>query len=580
MSGRPSRIVLAVGLLGIALHALVVPERWQEISYDGVELFILAAMVWGIRRHRPDPARPWWLLAGGLGLLVVGDVIYNALTRINGYEVFPSAADAFYVASYVVLSCGVIAVLHVRRHQRDRTALIDAGLVTVVAAVGTWVYLVDPTAYGDVGVLEGLISAAYPVGDVVLLAFLARLLISSNRRPPAERVLAVGLGLLLVADVGYARLALTGDYAVGGWLDVVYHLSYLCFPVAAAHPTMRALARPEADFAPSGRSRLWLLAAISLVLPACAAVEVAGGNHANAITLAAASAAAFFLLTFRTGVLNASLADALAREQEVLDRERVLRALGISLVGARDRSAVSAAAVEHARRLAASDAEALLVLGKSRFDAVAATDGVAGEVDIAVDRTNLPPSVMAELTAGRAVTVDRATAPTLRAALPDVLRERTLFVTPLVTGGTLTGAVLLGVHRAPAAPDRLLAACDALGSAVSLALEATHLAEKLVDQRSEQRFGAMIRNSSDIILVLHADETARFISPSVTRILGWDIDDVLGRHIADLVHPEDAGPIASAIHAAVGHPGLTCRSNDVRATRTGRGARSRRSARA
>ncbi len=157
------RIVLVVGAVAIALHAFVVLERRHEISYDGVELFILAATVWGIRRHRPSPARPWWLLAFGLGLLVVGDVIFNALTRIHGEEVFPSAADALYLASYAVLSWGLIAVLHARRHQRDRTALLDAGLVTVVAAVGTWVYLVDPTAYGGVPLLEAVISAAYPV---------------------------------------------------------------------------------------------------------------------------------------------------------------------------------------------------------------------------------------------------------------------------------------------------------------------------------------------------------------------------------------------------------------------------------
>ena len=96
--------MLAGGLAAIAAHAFFVPERWYEASHDSVELFILAAMVWAVRHHRPSPTRPWWLLTGGLGLLVVGEVIFNALTRIHGEEVFPSIADGLYLASCVVLS--------------------------------------------------------------------------------------------------------------------------------------------------------------------------------------------------------------------------------------------------------------------------------------------------------------------------------------------------------------------------------------------------------------------------------------------------------------------------------------------
>jgi hypothetical protein len=367
-------VVGAIGAVGIALHALAVPEAWKEWSYDGVELFMLAAMVWAVRHHRPRPARPWWLLTGGLALLVVGDVIYNALTRINGHEVFPSAADAMYVASYGVLSLGLIAVVRTRRRS-DPTALLDAALVTVVAAAATWAYLVDPSSYGDVPLVEALFSAAYPIGDVVVLGFLVRLLISSPRRAPAERVLTVGIGLLLLADLAYARLAITGNYSMGSWLDVIYHVSYLCLPLAAAHPSMRVVAAPEPGFATSGRSRLWLLAAVSLVLPAFAAGEMASGQEGKAIVLAAASAIAFFLLTFRTGVLNTSLAQALsgerlarAGEQESLERERVLRDLGVTLVGMLDRDAICAAAADHARRLGGPGAEAaVFVQGSGRW---------------------------------------------------------------------------------------------------------------------------------------------------------------------------------------------------------------------
>ena len=550
MLRRPHRVVLAVGLLAIAAHAFVVPERWYEASYDGVELFVLVATIWGIRRHRPQPARPWWLLASGLGLLVVGDVIYNALTRMNGHEVYPSVADALYVASYGVLSAGVIAVLRARRHQRDRTALIDACLVTLVAAAATWVYLVDPTAYSGVRLVEQLVSAAYPVGDLLLLGFLARLLISPSRRPPAEGILAVGLGLLLVADIAYARLALTGTYSVGSWLDAMYHFSYLCFAVAATHPSMRRLSAPEPDYATSGRSRLWLLAGVSLVLPVFATVEAANGDQAHAITLAAASAVAFFLLTFRTGVLNQSLAGALAREKEALDRERVLRALGTALAARPDRAAIWAAAVEHAGHLAGGDAEAVFLAGHT--------------IPEQTPPSGLGPSISAQLQAGRAVAIGRGTADPLRACLPTAMADRALFVAPVVVDGQMDGVIMLAPATTTGNPERLLDACAALGTAVSLALESSALSEALVEQRSEERFSALIRNSSDILLVLQPDGTMRFVSPSATRILGWEVDELLHRPIGNLAHPDDAPLLAAALHRALIEPGthgpIECRA--------------------
>jgi PAS domain S-box-containing protein len=542
--------VLAIGGGAILAHQLL-PDRWHEISYDGIEIFVLLAMLWGIRHHRPQPARAWWLLAAGVGLLVVGDVIYNALTRINGEEVFPSVADALYIASYLALSLGVMDVLRCRRRQRDRTALVDALLVTVASAGITWVYLIAPSDYVGVPVLSGLVSAAYPVGDLVLLAFLARLLFTPGRPPPAERILAVGILLLLVADVSYARLALIGAYGVGSWLDAVYHASYLSFALAACHPTMRALCDSGPGYAPGARSRLSLLAAISLVLPTLTGLQIAGGNQNNAVILATASAIAFFLLTFRTGVLNITLAAALNREEHTVRRERILRHLSTVLATTHDRRAIFTAAVDHAQQVAGDGADALLLSGGDGSALVASSGdhcGASGSLEL---HQGLPKNVEERLLGGHCVVVQPADEHELRSLLPAGLGARRLFVTPVFASDRRRGVLLVAPARAEDQPNRLGAACEAVASAVSLALEAADLAERLVDERSEQRFGVMVRNSSDIVLVLRADGTVRFLSPSVTRVLGWDADELLDRHITGLVHPDDALTVTSALASAL-----------------------------
>ncbi|HTQ28219.1 MAG TPA: PAS domain S-box protein, partial [Puia sp.] len=56
---------------------------------------------------------------------------------------------------------------------------------------------------------------------------------------------------------------------------------------------------------------------------------------------------------------------------------------------------------------------------------------------------------------------------------------------------------------------------------------------------SEQKFRLLAENSEDIISVHAADGTIWYLSPSVTHVLGYEVDEVIGRSILDYVHPDD-----------------------------------------
>jgi diguanylate cyclase (GGDEF)-like protein/PAS domain S-box-containing protein len=58
-------------------------------------------------------------------------------------------------------------------------------------------------------------------------------------------------------------------------------------------------------------------------------------------------------------------------------------------------------------------------------------------------------------------------------------------------------------------------------------------------RRSEERFRSLVRNSADIILVLHEDGTIAYESPAVERVLGRTSDERIGRSPLELVHPDD-----------------------------------------
>jgi PAS domain S-box-containing protein len=63
------------------------------------------------------------------------------------------------------------------------------------------------------------------------------------------------------------------------------------------------------------------------------------------------------------------------------------------------------------------------------------------------------------------------------------------------------------------------------------------LGEQLAE--SEERFRLIATNTSDIIGVADTHGTLEWVSPSITRALGWDPADMKGHGVYELVHPND-----------------------------------------
>ena len=97
---------------------------------------------------------------------------------------------------------------------------------------------------------------------------------------------------------------------------------------------------------------------------------------------------------------------------------------------------------------------------------------------------------------------------------------------PLFLRSELNGLLVVGsVDKLPRS------ACDALealSSQVALALESAALTEDLLRQQSEARFSSLVQNSSDVIMVVDADSTIRYMSPSVDRVIGYPANELEG----------------------------------------------------
>jgi len=308
------RIYLTAGVCAVAAYFLIadVPVVGGAF-YDLVGLSSVAAILVGVRRHRPARPMIWWCFAAGLLSFVLGDMVYDLLIAMNR-EAFPSIADGFYLSGYPLLALGLFVLIRGRTRGRDQAGLIDAAIIATGLGLLSWTFLMRPVA-GDatLTLAERLISLAYPLGDVLLLAMTARLLTGPGARTIAYRVLAGALTLLLVTDVVYALLNLSGGYETGlvdaGWL-----LSYVLWGVCGLHPSMRALS----EVAPEQATRLttWRLALLtttSLIAPAVLAYQHLQRQTIDAMAIVIGSAALFLLVVLRMAGLVSKVQDQAAQ---------------------------------------------------------------------------------------------------------------------------------------------------------------------------------------------------------------------------------------------------------------------------
>jgi diguanylate cyclase (GGDEF)-like protein/PAS domain S-box-containing protein len=76
-------------------------------------------------------------------------------------------------------------------------------------------------------------------------------------------------------------------------------------------------------------------------------------------------------------------------------------------------------------------------------------------------------------------------------------------------------------------------------------------------RQNEARFRSLVQHSSDVITVARADGTVRFVSPSASRVFGYDPGEMLRHQIFELLHPDDRERAATFFHSAAQSPGVS-----------------------
>lgn len=515
----------------------------QGLWYDLIGFSSVLAILIGVQRHRPARSAPWYTVAAGLMMLVIGDVFLNGYDSLFHREIpFPSIADAFFLLGNFTVIVALAMMIRIRVPGGDAASLIDAAIIATGAGALAWTFLMVPYAKDEsLTFLQRYVSISYPFMDVLMLALAARLVFTPGTRPRSFHLIGIAIVCTLVADVVYDELVLTGDYYKGHPIDAIWLLWYAFWGAAALHPSMRAVAEPgPTPQTQLTKGRLAMLATAALLLPVARLIQWVRVEPVDVPVTSIGTAVMFLLVLLRMSGLIKALESGRHKLESVVSREQTLRAAAAALVSAPTRDEINKVALDAAPTLVGDPrAEVrILVDEQDSFLVVASTGDRDGELrEMSTDFHSLPISAYEALASQQSTTVARREDRTLWQALQFGDDCEVAYLFPLVIQQELQG--VMAVTSAKQLSEGARGALEALGSQAALALESAALAEDLHRRKSEERFRSLVRNASDVIAITEADGTFRYVSPSVERVLGYRPEDLVATSSFALIFPED-----------------------------------------
>ena len=534
----PWKAYIAFGMVGMCLYLLPTPLKGNEALFNTLGLSSWVAVVVGIRRNKPRYALPWWLFAFGFLLYWLGDFYtYSYRAYVLHHEVpFPSIGDAIYLTVYPAQMLGLLLLVRRRNPQRNRNTLIDAAILTLGLSVLSWILQIAPYIHeSSMGVLPKLVSVAYPMGDIILLAAAIRLVLDGGRRQPAFYLMGASIVSLLATDFVYGVMTLDGTFHHQLLLDLGWFSYQLLWGAAALHPSMAAMDEPVVDHAARDREakltplRLSLLTGASLIAPVCIFVKELHRGDLDLMVTVSASLVLFGLVVMR-------MVDLVRQQERSAARERLLGRFGAALVACATREEMQQSALRVIAPLLEGPGVAILcLLEGEQLQAVARNDERRAMTRTLPEHVSQRLLELAEQGSAQSVTLQPATLTAM--ALPRQFSSGLVLALP-VRGGIL-GALVLACPSEVSRQAR--GALEALANQLALALEGARLTEQVHARRSEARFASLVQNSSDLITVVGADATITYQSPSSEHILGYTPQELLGTRFDRLVAHEDTG---------------------------------------
>ncbi|MGY1730154.1 putative bifunctional diguanylate cyclase/phosphodiesterase [Geodermatophilus sp. SYSU D01045] len=339
VGGRPVAVVACALLLAVvALQGLLHGTAAGTALYFAVIGLTVVAAWAGVHRAGRRPVAV--LLASGVSLSALADVVWQVQVSLTGSGADVGIADLVYLGSYVVLAVGLALLARDRHVDRDRRAAgwIDALVVFVAAMLVVWELSIATTVL-DAGlpVVDRVVLALYPALDAALIGLVVRLLATRRQGERTSLAVAAACACWLVSDVAYLLDA--DAESIGSWLDAGWLLgsALLALAVRWSAAGTATTGGPGED-GRSGLARLAVCLAALMVPPASELVtDLAGVEDASgAVVVAMGALTALVFVRAALLLRSEATARALVRSRERFAAKLTAHSSDAVLVVSRD----------------------------------------------------------------------------------------------------------------------------------------------------------------------------------------------------------------------------------------------------
>ena len=225
----PRVTVIAYSVAGLWLAAYIATllirhtgQFWTWLDNWTVDAFELSVALLCLSRFRVKRPGRSVGLAFGLGLLAwaIGDTIFTVESQGGASPPTPSAADAFYLVMYPLAYLGIMLIMRGEVRCFRASTWLDGAVAGLGAAAICSAFVFDTIINSVTGSPAAVaVNLAYPIGDLILLAFAVGALVVVPGWPARLLLLVTGCLILAIGDTAYLFQNAAGTYQSGTILD-------------------------------------------------------------------------------------------------------------------------------------------------------------------------------------------------------------------------------------------------------------------------------------------------------------------------------------------------------------------------
>jgi len=185
----------------------------------------------------------------------------------------PGPADLFFLSLFPGLIIALGNMVFRRSACEDTTSLllntVVCALVATALAIVAWEFIVWQTHTDPhITVLKQVVVTAYPLGDLIVLALVLRLVFAGGARNTAFALIVLALAFFLGADIGWAGLLRSGTTpgpVLRRLLEMASMGAFALVGAAALHPAIRKIGRGEEEAQPVHVTARWVALMVSIL---------------------------------------------------------------------------------------------------------------------------------------------------------------------------------------------------------------------------------------------------------------------------------------------------------------------------